>query len=80
MFRRHIQKYISFVPYNKLATVSVLKGILKVLGTSLKIVLTYIHFIVNLYNQVKITTFRQIHFALSFDVSSATTLIVKKLL
>ena len=80
MFRRNIQKYIFFVPYNKLATVSVLKGILKVLGTSLKIVLTYIHFIVNLYNQVKITTFRQIHFYLSFDVSSATTLIVKKLL
>ena len=29
---------------------------------------------------VKITTFRQIHFYLSFDVSSATALIVKKLL
>ena len=32
-----------------------------------------------LINQVKIT-FRQIHFYLSFDVSSAATLIVKKLL
>ena len=30
--------------------------------------------------QVKITTFRHIHFYLLFDVSSVTTLIVKKLL
>ena len=33
-----------------------------------------------LINQVKITTFRQIHFYLSFNVSSAATLNVKKLL
>ena len=32
------------------------------------------------YTRWKITTFRHIHFYLLFDVSSVTTLIVKKLL